>query len=100
MPTELTHSKKSEYWIAGLIESNTHTTMTIENNLSTILIAEGDNYLTQSAEVELAERLIATKVALSKFSTADDWKEISKAEGDQIIAEQNALRESAQISND
>lgn len=74
--------------------------MTIENNLSTILIAEGDNYLTQSADVELAERLIATKVALSKFGTPADWKEITKAEGDQIIAEQNALRESAQISND
>lgn len=66
--------------------------MTIENNLSTILIAEGDNYLTQSAEVELAERLIATKVTLSKFSTADDWKEISKAEGDEIINAQNELR--------
>ena len=74
--------------------------MTIENNLSTVLIAEGDNYLTQSADVELAERLIATKVALSKFSTPSDWKEITKAEGDAIIAEQNALRESALTLND
>lgn len=66
--------------------------MTIENNLSTILIAEGDNYLTQIADVELSERIVATKIALSKFSTVDDWKEISKAEGDEIINAQNELR--------
>lgn len=70
--------------------------MTTENYTSIVLTAEGDNYLTQIADVELSERIVATKIALSKFSTPADWKEISKAEGDQIIAEQNELR-AAQI---
>lgn len=67
--------------------------MTSENFTSIILTAEGDNYLTQTADVDLSERIVATKVALGKYSTLDDWKEITKAEGDAIIAEQNALRE-------
>lgn len=56
------------------------------------MTAEEGNYLTQTADVDLMERIVATKVALSKFSTIDDWKEISKEEGDAIIAEQNAQR--------
>lgn len=56
------------------------------------MTAEDGYYLTQTADVELSERIVATKVALGKFSTVDDWKEISKAEGDQIIAAQNELR--------
>ena len=74
--------------------------MTSENFTSIILTAEGDNYLTQTADVNLSERIVATKVALGKYSTLDDWKEITKAAGDAIIAEQNALRESSLISND
>lgn len=66
--------------------------MTTENYTSIVMTAEGDNYLTQIADVELSERIVATKIALSKFSTVDDWKEISKAEGDEIIAQQNELR--------
>lgn len=57
------------------------------------MTAEEGYYLTQAADVDLlSERIVASKVALSKFSTIDDWKEISKEEGDQIIAEQNAAR--------
>ncbi len=74
--------------------------MITENNLSIILIAEGDNFLTQTAEVELIDRIVATKVALSKYSTVDDWKEITKAEADEIIAAQKAERESALTLND
>lgn len=66
--------------------------MTTENYTSTILTASEGFYLTQIADVEHSERIVATKIALSKFSTADDWKEISKAEGDEIIAQQNELR--------
>lgn len=66
--------------------------MTTENYTSIVMTAEGDNYLTQIADVELSQRVVASKVTLSKFSTADDWKEISKAEGDEIINAQNELR--------
>lgn len=66
--------------------------MTTENIQTMVMTAEEGYYLTQVADVDLAERIVASKVALSKFSTIDDWKEISKEEGDQIIAEQNAAR--------
>lgn len=66
--------------------------MTTENYTSTILTASEGFYLTQIADVELSQRVVASKVTLSKFSTADDWKEISKAEGDEIINAQNELR--------
>lgn len=66
--------------------------MTTEKVSTMVMTAEEGYYLTQVADVDLAERIVASKVALSKFSTIDDWKEISKEEGDQIIAEQNAQR--------
>lgn len=66
--------------------------MTTENIQTMVMTAEEGYYLTQVADVDLAERIVASKVALSKFSTIDDWKEITKEEGDQIIAEQNAAR--------
>lgn len=66
--------------------------MTTENIQTMVMTAENGYYLTQVADVDLSERIVASKVALSKFSTIDDWKEISKEEGDQIIAEQNAAR--------
>lgn len=66
--------------------------MTTENIQTMLMTAEEGYYLTQVADVDLAERIVASKVALSKFSTIDDWKEITKEEGDQIIAEQNAAR--------
>lgn len=67
--------------------------MTSENFNTIVMTADEGYYLTQTADVELSERIVATKVALGKYSTVDDWKEITKAEGDQIIADQNALRE-------
>lgn len=66
--------------------------MTVENYNTTLISAEGDNYLTQFSDVPLNERIVATRVALSKYSTPDQWKEISKAEGDEIIAQQNQAR--------
>ncbi|MBD5113139.1 MAG: hypothetical protein HDT42_11515 [Ruminococcaceae bacterium] len=67
--------------------------MTSETHNTIVLTAESGYVLTQSADVELSERIVATKVALSKYSTVDDWKEITTDEGDRIIAAQNALRE-------
>ena len=67
--------------------------MTSENFNTIVLSAEGDNYLTQVAEVDLNERIVASRIALGKFSSPSDWKEITKAEGDEIIAAQNEARE-------
>lgn len=67
--------------------------MTTENYTSIVLTADEGYFLTQTADVELRDRIVASKIALSKHSTVDDWKEISKEEADQIIADQNAERE-------
>lgn len=58
---------------------------------TTIIEAENDCYLTQVADVDLKDRLVVTKIALGKFDSADNYKEISKAEGDAIKAEQENL---------
>ena len=70
-----------------------HTPMTSETHNTIVLTAESGYVLTQSADVDIKERIVASRVALSKYSTVDDWKEITTDEGDRIIAEQNALRE-------
>lgn len=67
--------------------------MTSENYTSIVLTSDEGYCLTQTADVDIKDRVVASKVALSKFSTVDDWKEITKEEADQIIAQQNALRE-------
>lgn len=67
--------------------------MTSENYTSIVLTADEGYCLTQTADVDIKDRVVASKVALSKHSTVDDWKEITKEKADQIIAQQNALRE-------
>lgn len=67
--------------------------MTTENFTSIVLTADAGYYLTQTADVELRDRIVASKIALSRHSMVDDWKEITKEEADQIIADQNAERE-------
>ncbi len=69
--------------------------MTTNEYTSTILTAEEGKYLTQTADVELLDRIIATKVAVSANSSASDWKEITKEEGDALISAQNEARQTA-----
>lgn len=52
---------------------------------TTILTAENGMYLTQSADVDILSREIAATVALGRNDSADNWKEITKAEADAYI---------------
>lgn len=63
------------------------------NEFTTVIIeAEDNHYLTESDEnIELRDRTIATRIALGKFDSADNWKEISQEEADTIKAEQEKL---------
>lgn len=65
----------------------------ISNTFTTIIIeADPGNYLTQADEnIELKDRTVATKIALGKFDSADNYKEITKEEADAIKAEQEKL---------
>ncbi len=62
------------------------------HSFTTILIeAEEGFYLTQTADVELKDRMVASKIALGKFDSPENYKEITKEEGDAIKAEQEKL---------
>ena len=74
--------------------------MTSENFTTTVLTAEEGKYLTQSGEVEITERVVATKVALGRGSSADDWCEISSAEAAEITAAKQAAREKEQSARE
>ncbi len=61
-----------------------------------ILEADENSYLTQVAEVELTERVVATRIALGKYDNPENWKEISKAEGDEIKKQQEELAKASE----
>ena len=62
------------------------------NSYTTIIITpENGYYLTQSNDVELKDRIIASQIALGKNDSTDKWKEITIEEGNEIKAQQEAL---------
>ena len=63
------------------------------NSFTTIIIeAEENHYLTQSDDsIDLKDRIVATVIALGKYDSPSNYKEISKEEGDAIKAEQERL---------
>ncbi len=66
--------------------------MKISQLTATIIEADENMYLTQADEsIELKDRLVVTKLALGKYDSADNYKEISKEEGDAIKAEKDNL---------
>lgn len=59
---------------------------------TTVITADEGKYLTQNFELDINNRVIATTIALGKNDSVDNWKEITKEEGDSIINEQTKLR--------
>lgn len=57
------------------------------------LIAEDGYKLTQSEEVPIKERIIASAVMLGTGHSSSEWKEITIEEANQIIKEQEEIRE-------
>lgn len=57
------------------------------------IIAEEGKKLTQSKELPLEERIIASAVMLGKGCSSDEWVEITQEEADEILKRQE---ESAQ----
>ena len=62
-----------------------------------VLVPEEGKYLTQAADdIELSDRVItANKLYLSAQQSPEDWKEISAAEAEALLAEQKALEAKA-----
>jgi hypothetical protein len=67
--------------------------MIIKDFNTTVITAEEGKYLTQSFDLDIENRVIATTVALGKNDSVDNWKEITKEEGNTIVKEQNDLRQ-------
>lgn len=65
----------------------------MKNSSFTVQIIEpNDGYtLTQSADVELRERIFSKKVYLAVNDKASNWKEITDAEADKLREEQEIL---------
>ena len=56
-----------------------------------VLIPSKGYMLTQAFDVEIANRVVSEKVYLAVTDEPSNWKEITIAEADEIIAEQERL---------
>lgn len=58
------------------------------------IIEPNEGYtLTQSKDVEVADRILSKKIYLAKTDSPDNWKEITDTEAEEIKAEQERLAE-------
>lgn len=65
--------------------------MIIKEFNTKVITADNGKYLTQNFELDINNRVVATTIALGKNDSVDNWKEITKDEGDSIINEQTIL---------
>lgn len=65
-----------------------------KSNYTVQIIEPSEGYtLTQSANVEVADRILSKKIFLAVNDSPDNYKEITDAEADAIKAEQERLAE-------
>lgn len=62
------------------------------NSFTTIILIPENGYLTQNYDVELSERIVCSQIALGKNDSVDNWREITFEKGEEIKAQQEALR--------
>lgn len=70
--------------------------MKTEEFTTTVLTPEEGHLLTQVADVDIRERIVATSVALGRNDTAAGWREITEAEGEAYRQERAAAIEADQ----
>ena len=65
-----------------------------KSNYTVQIIEPSEGYtLTQSADVEVKDRILSKKIFLAVNDSPDNWKEITDKEADEIRAEQDRLAE-------
>ena len=65
-----------------------------KSNYTVQIIEPSEGYtLTQSADVEVRERILSKKIFLAVNDSPDNWKEITDVEADEIRVEQDRLAE-------
>ena len=63
----------------------------IQSSFTTrVLTPEEGHVLTQSADVDIKERIFSDKVFLGKYDVPENWKEITEDEAEVLKAEQEA----------
>lgn len=68
---------------------------------TTIITAADGKYITNADDnVDIKDRLIATSIALGKFDSVDNYKEITKEEADELkAAQEKAQKEAIETQN-
>lgn len=71
-----------------------------KSNYTVQIIEPSEGYtLTQSADVEVKERILSKKIFLAVNDSPDNWKEITDAEAEELQAEQERLFKEEEENN-
>ena len=60
--------------------------MASNNNTPIVIVPDEGKFLTQAADVEILNRIIATTIVLGKNDTRSNWIEIDQAQADEYMA--------------
>lgn len=71
-----------------------------ENYITRVLVADDNHHLTQTADVDILERVVTNKVFLSVNDAPENWREISDEEAQTIIAEQQTIADNHDAEKD
>ena len=56
------------------------------NNTPIVVVPDEGKFLTQAADVEILDRIIASTIVLGKNDTRSNWIEIDQAQADEYMA--------------
>lgn len=73
----------------------------IQSNYTVVVLEPSEGYtLTQSAEVEVQNRILSKKVFLAVNDSSSNWKEITDTEADEIRVAQEEYAKELKKEND
>lgn len=74
----------------------------MKNSNYTVRVIEPETgfYLTQSAEVNIENRILSKKIFLAVNDSEDNWKEISDMEAEVIKAEQERIAKEKELTTE
>lgn len=67
--------------------------MESNNNTPIVIVPDKGKFLTQAADVEILDRIIASTIVLGKNDTRSNWIEIDQAQADEYMALKEKARE-------
>lgn len=67
--------------------------MASNNNTPIVVVPDEGKFLTQAADVEILDRIIASTIVLGKNDTRSNWIEIDQAQADEYMTLKEKARE-------